>query len=110
MRKPLKVKLDLLEVENRSAQVSLGSMWIRGLWLGTKCRDSCWMDQSKEEFSFAPSVVRESAGWHESQIQVVRAVRQGRFRVLRHCVDNDWRQRRSARDKPLPGQCFFLRQ
>ena len=79
-RKPPKVKLDLLEVENRGAQVSSWSLWIRGLRLETKFRDSCWMDQSKEEFSFAPSVAaRESAGWHEPKFRCHGQCHKGDF-------------------------------
>ena len=46
--KALKVKLDLMEVENKGAQVSSGLLWVRGLRLGTKSSVSFTVGSQKE--------------------------------------------------------------
>ena len=59
------------------------------------------MDENKEEWSFIPSAVSSSAGWHEPKLMCDRQCREEGFKLLRHRVSDGGRQRRAVQDKPL---------
>ena len=59
------------------------------------------MDENKEELSFAPSALSDSAGWHEPEFMCDRQCQEN-ISVLRHLSDGG-RQRRAAHKKSLQG-------
>ena len=60
------------------------------------------MDENKQELSFIPIAVSDSAGWREPNIMCDRQFREERCPVLRHRISDGGREGRDAHDKPLP--------